>query len=136
MGNQTRFPSLTVGSEGGIHGGCQLSWTRSGVRVPPITNPGDLFDRLFSNDSPKRRLERKGENRLQKSILDAVNDEAKGLSKKVNLEDRDAEFDISRTSLSPSKVRLNVPAIALTEDKTNSVPGRSFSSESHCRKPG
>ena len=37
IGSQTRFPSLTVGSEGGIHGGCQIAWTRSGVRVPPIT---------------------------------------------------------------------------------------------------
>ncbi|MEO1981094.1 MAG: DUF1552 domain-containing protein, partial [Fuerstiella sp.] len=48
IGSQTRFPSLTVGSEGGIHGGCQLSWTRSGVRVPPITGPAELFDRLFA----------------------------------------------------------------------------------------
>ena len=107
VGNQTRFPSLTVGSEGGIHGGCQLSWTRSGVRVPPITNPGDLFDRLFSNDSPKRRLERKGENRLQKSILDAVNDEAKGLSKKVYLEDRD-KLDEYFTSIRDVEKRIEL----------------------------
>ena len=107
VGNQTRFPSLTVGSEGGIHGGCQLSWTRSGVRVPPITNPGDLFDRLFSNDSPKRRLERKGENRLQKSILDAVNDEAKGLSKKVNLEDRE-KLDEYFTSIRDVEKRIEL----------------------------
>ena len=89
VGNQTRFPSLTVGSEGGIHGGCQLSWTRSGVRVPPITNPEELFDRLFATDSPERRAQRGKENQLQKSILDTVNDEAKGLSKKVNKEDRE-----------------------------------------------
>jgi len=107
VGNQTRFPSLTVGSEGGIHGGCQLSWTRSGVRVPPITNPSDLFDRLFSNDSPKRRLERKGENRLQKSILDAVNDEAKGLSKKVNLEDRE-KLDEYFTSIRDVEKRIEL----------------------------
>jgi hypothetical protein len=107
VGNQTRFPSLTVGSEGGIHGGCQLSWTRSGVRVPPITNPGDLFDRLFSNDSPKRRLERKGENRLQKSILDAVNDEAKGLSKKVNFEDRE-KLDEYFTSIRDVEKRIEL----------------------------
>jgi hypothetical protein len=35
VGFETRFPSLTVGSEGGIHGGCQIAWTKSGVRVPP-----------------------------------------------------------------------------------------------------
>lgn len=89
IGSQTRFPSLTVGSEGGIHGGCQLSWTRSGVRVPPITNPAELFDRLFTSDSPERQAQRGEENKLQSSILDAVHDEAKGLSKKVNREDRE-----------------------------------------------
>ena len=89
VGSQTRFPSLTVGSEGGIHGGCQLSWTRSGVRVPPITNPSELFDRLFSTESPQRRKELVQENGLQGSILDAINEEAKGLSKKVNHEDRE-----------------------------------------------
>ena len=47
IGTQTRFPSLTVGSEGGIHGGCQIAWTRSGVRVPPITGPADLFEKRF-----------------------------------------------------------------------------------------
>jgi hypothetical protein len=36
IGHQTRFPTLTVGSEGGIHGGCQIAWTKAGVRVPPI----------------------------------------------------------------------------------------------------
>ena len=107
VGNQTRFPSLTVGSEGGIHGGCQLSWTRSGVRVPPITNPRDLFDRLFSNDNPQRRLERKGENALQKSILDAVNDEAKGLSKKVNREDRE-KLDEYFTSIRDVEKRIDL----------------------------
>ena len=39
IGHQTRFPSLTVGSESGIHGGCQIAWTKAGVRVPPITGP-------------------------------------------------------------------------------------------------
>ena len=107
VGNQTRFPSLAVGSEGGIHGGCQLSWTRSGVRVPPITNPADLFDRLFANDTPQRRKERKEENALQKSILDAVNDEAKGLSKKVNREDRE-KLDEYFTSIRDVEKRLEL----------------------------
>lgn len=107
VGNQTRFPSLTVGSEGGIHGGCQLSWTRSGVRVPPITNPAELFERLFVEDSHKRRLQRGQENRLQKSILDAVNEEAKGLSKKVNREDRE-KLDEYFTSIREVEKRLEL----------------------------
>ncbi len=47
LGGATRFPSLTVGSESGIHGGCLMSWTRSGTRVPPISTPRELFRKLF-----------------------------------------------------------------------------------------
>jgi hypothetical protein len=107
VGNQTRFPSLTVGSEGGIHGGCQLSWTRSGVRVPPITNPAELFDRLFANDTPERQREKVKENSLQASILDTVNEEAKGLSRKVNKEDRE-KLDEYFTSIRDVEKRLEL----------------------------
>ncbi len=88
VGMQTRFSSLTVGSEGGIHGGCQIAWTKSGVRVPPITGPADLFERLFISDSKERQAERVKENRLQDSILDSVLEDANRLSKRVNHEDK------------------------------------------------
>jgi hypothetical protein len=77
------------------------------VRVPPITNPADLFDRLFANDGPQRRQERKGENKLHRSILDAVNDEAKGLSRKVNREDRE-KLDEYFTSIRDVEKRLDL----------------------------
>lgn len=89
VGRQTRFPSLTVGSEGGIHGGCQLSWTRSGIRVPPITGPAELFDRLFVTESKDRLAQKVKSNKLQASILDSVHDEAQALSRRVNSEDRE-----------------------------------------------
>lgn len=107
IGDQTRFSSLTIGSEGGIHGGCQLSWTRSGVRVPPITNPAELFDRLFATDTPERRREMGKENSLQKSILDTVNEEAKGLSRRVNKEDRE-KLDEYFTSIRDVEKRLEL----------------------------
>ena len=89
IGGHTRFPSLTVGSEGGIHGGCQLSWTRSGVRVPPITGPAELFDKLFVSESSAERARQVRETQLQSSILDSVTAEAVDLSKRINSEDRD-----------------------------------------------
>ncbi len=89
VGHQTRFPSLTVGSEGGIHGGCQLAWTKSGVRVPPITNPAELFEKLFVGDSKDRQVRRQQENQVQASILDSIREEAKHLSRQVNQEDKD-----------------------------------------------
>ena len=51
VGGTTRFPSLTIGSEDGIHGGCQMCWTRSGTRVPPIPGAQELFRKLFVNES-------------------------------------------------------------------------------------
>jgi hypothetical protein len=107
IGRQTRFPSLTVGSEGGIHGGCQLSWTRSGVRVPPITGPAELFERLFLTESRQRRAEKVKENSLQASILDSISEEANSLAKRVNQEDK-AKLDEYFTSIRDVEKRLEV----------------------------
>ncbi len=107
IGFQTRFPSLTVGSEGGIHGGCQIAWTKAGVRVPPITGPAELFDRLFVSDSQERLERRNQENRLQSSILDTVLGEANSLSKRVNREDKD-KLDEYFTSIRDVEKRLEL----------------------------
>lgn len=105
IGSHTRFPSLTVGSEGGIHGGCQLSWTKSGVRVPPITGPAELFDRLFGTVSPERHAQQVKANTLQASILDSMRDEAGSLSKRVNHEDK-AKLDEYFSSIRDVEKRL------------------------------
>ncbi|MDF2375152.1 MAG: DUF1552 domain-containing protein [Verrucomicrobiales bacterium] len=107
VGVETRFPSLTVGSEGGIHGGCQIAWTKSGVRVPPITGPAELFEKLFVEDSAQRKVERIEENRIQASILDSVLEEANRLSKRVNREDKD-KLDEYFTSIRDVEKRLEL----------------------------
>lgn len=105
VGTQTRFPSLTVGSEGGIHGGCQLSWTKSGVRVPPITGPAELFERLFVTETKERRAQQVQANSLQTSVLDSIREEASSLSKQVNKEDK-AKLDEYFTSIRDVEKRL------------------------------
>lgn len=107
IGTETRFPSLTVGSEGGIHGGCQLSWTRSGVRVPPITAPAELFEKLFVTESKDRRAKKLEANALQASILDSVQEEANSLSKRVNQEDK-AKLDEYFSSIRDVEKRLAI----------------------------
>ena len=107
IGFETRFPSLTVGSEGGIHGGCQIAWTKSGVRVPPVTNPSQLFEKLFVSDSKERQVRRVQENQVQSSILDSVMDEANRLSKRVNKEDKD-KLDEYLTSVRDVEKRLEL----------------------------
>lgn len=88
IGGQTRFPSLTIGSESGIHGGCQMCWTRSGTRVPPITGPRELFRKLFVGESEQQRQQADDRFCLQGSILDAVGGDAKSLSRRVNRRDQ------------------------------------------------
>ncbi|TWU50825.1 hypothetical protein Poly51_41180 [Rubripirellula tenax] len=105
VGGETRFPSLTVGSEGGIHGGCQLSWTKSGVRVPPITGPAELFERLFVTESEDRRAQHIRANALHASILDRVKEEAGDLAKRINREDKD-KLDQYFTSIRDVEKRL------------------------------
>lgn len=107
VGFQTRFPSLTVGSEGGIHGGCQIAWTKSGVRVPPITGPAQLFEKLFVSDSKERQARQKQDNHVQASILDSVLEEANRLSRQVNKEDKD-KLDEYLTSVRDVEKRLEL----------------------------
>ncbi len=76
VGSSARFPSLTVGSDSGLHGGCRMSWTRSGSRVPPIVSPRELFNKLFVEDAPNVRRRERELMQLKGSILDAVNDDA------------------------------------------------------------
>jgi len=79
IGGATRFASLTLGSEDGLHGGCMMCWTRSGTRVPPIQGPRELFRKLFVNETEAEQASLQDRFRLQGSILDAVNTDAQSL---------------------------------------------------------
>ncbi|MEM7014988.1 MAG: DUF1552 domain-containing protein [Verrucomicrobiota bacterium] len=89
MGGLTRFPSLTIGSEDGIHGGCQMCWTRSGTRVPPIPGANELFRKLFVNESSLDLEKAKDRFDLKGSILDATRGDAKALEAKLDQTDRE-----------------------------------------------
>jgi hypothetical protein len=118
VGFETRFPSLTVGSEGGIHGGCQIAWTKSGVRVPPVTGPAELFEKLFISDSDERRVRRVHENYVQASILDSVLEEGNRLSRQVNREDK-AKLDEYLTSIRDVEKRLELRKRWTSQPKPN-----------------
>lgn len=89
VGGATRFPSLAVGSEDGIHGGCQMCWTRAGTRVPPIPTPRELFRKLFVTDAAADRDRAADRLLLQGSILDAVQGDAKALDRRLDKQDRE-----------------------------------------------
>lgn len=88
IGSLTRFPTLNVGCQGGLHNGCQMSWTRSGVRVPPIPGPRELFRKLFIDDSAAGRRTAAERSALKQSILDSVLGDANSLAKRVGNRDR------------------------------------------------
>lgn len=98
VGGATRFPSLTIGSEDGIHGGCQMCWTRSGTRVPPIPGARELFGKLFVDESSSNLASARDRFKLKNSILDAAHGDAKSLARKLDAADRE-KLDEYLTSL-------------------------------------
>jgi hypothetical protein len=78
---------LTIGSDYGLHGGCQMSWTRTGTRIPPIPGPRELFRQLFVEDSAAGKKQAEDRILLQASILDAVLGDANSLKRKLNKND-------------------------------------------------
>lgn len=103
----TRFPTLTVGSESGIHGGCQLSWTRIGTRVPPIPGPEQLFKLLFAGVSEQDKRSVAERLRLQESILDMVRSDAHRFQRKLNQQDRN-KLDEYLTSVRDVEKRIGL----------------------------
>ncbi len=88
VGGATRFPSLSIGEEGGFHAAPMMCWTRSGARVPPIAGPRDLFRKLFISDSASDRAAAADRFRLKGSILDAVHGDAQALQRRLGKRDQ------------------------------------------------
>jgi hypothetical protein len=107
VGSRTRFPSLTVGSEGGLHGGCRISWTRTGTRVPPIQGPRELFRLLFIDNGEEAKKKAFDRISLQGSILDAVLGDAHSLSRRLNKTDQ-SKLDEYLSSVREVEVKLEL----------------------------
>lgn len=89
VGAQTRFPSMTVGIEDGLHGGCRMCWTRNGVRVPPIEGPREVYQKLFINEDARARQQAVDHFEERRSILDSVLNEAKSLERRLGSKDKE-----------------------------------------------
>src|SRR4051794_7189150 len=85
IGNLTRFPSLTLGVNAGARG---LSWTRTGVAVPPEEHASDVFRQLFLQGTPREIDAKMRELDTGRSILDAVADQARDLERDLGPRDR------------------------------------------------
>ena len=124
VGGETRFPSLVMGSAGGVnhpYRSATLSYDREGRPIPTQNNPREIFRRLFGAPvgDPRKQLSRKG------SMLDAVLDEARALNRRLGVRDqrkmdeyltsvREVEQSVER-----SQKWLDVPKPEVSEDSLN-----------------
>jgi hypothetical protein len=100
IGFETRFPSLVLGTNS-----TSQSYTRSGVMIPADSKPSRIFAKLFLQGTPdeiKKQMQKLKEGR---SIMDAVNEEAKRFGSRVGAADRD-RLDEYFTSVREMEQRL------------------------------
>jgi hypothetical protein len=89
VAGQTRFPVLNTAA-GPVGGGrVELSWTRTGVMVPPVQQVSRVFRMLFVDDAAELSAALGKDYEEQGSILDAVNGQAKGMSNRLSGRDRE-----------------------------------------------
>jgi BMFP domain-containing protein YqiC len=84
IGVQTRFPSLTLA----VNGGRSLSWTRTGVAIPPEGQASRVFNQLFLQGTRAEIDAQIREIDAGRSILDVVAGQAKDLQQQVGARDR------------------------------------------------
>lgn len=100
IGIETRFPSLTLGTNN-----VSQSYTRSGVMIPAETRPSVVFSKLFINGTPDEVQRQMKKLREGRSIMDAVNEEAKRFGARVGAADRE-KLDEYFTSVREMEQRL------------------------------
>jgi hypothetical protein len=102
IGNQTRFPSLTLAVNTGAR---SLSWTGNGVAIPPEQSASSVFRQMFIQGSPLEVEAKIAELDTGRSILDAVADQLRDLERNVGAGDR-ARLDQYFTSVRELENRL------------------------------
>ena len=84
LGGHTRFPSLTLA----VNGDRSLSWTASGVAIPPEQSAARVFQQLFLQGTQDEIGQRIREIDTGRSILDTVSGQARSLQRQVGTADR------------------------------------------------
>ena len=99
LGQNTRFPSMLLGSGG-------FSWSRAGIRLPTQSDPVRVFTNLFVDDAAKAKQQTRQFLHEDTSILDVVRKDAKSL--RVRLAQADQQkLDQYFTSIREVERKLN-----------------------------
>lgn len=84
IGAQTRFGYLALSLSGR-----SLSWSRSGVELPSESRPSQVFTKLFLEGKPSEKQVQIQRLRDGQSIMDAVSENARNMSRRVSRRDRE-----------------------------------------------
>ena len=104
LGNQTRFPSLTLGVNVS-QGQRSLSWTRGGVLIPSEEKASAVFQRMFITGTKDEVAAQTRRLALGQSIMDTVADQTKSLEQNIGPTDR-ARLDQYMTGVRDLEQRL------------------------------
>ena len=103
IGDRTRFASLPLIISTERNRG--LSYTRSGVLLPPEQSPAKLYTSLFVQGTPQEIERAVEELRVGRSLLDAAGDRAREMNGKLGARDRE-RMDQYLTSVRDLEERL------------------------------
>lgn len=104
IGDQTRFPSLTLGVNP-KQGRRSLSWTRSGVLIPCEGQASNVYRQLFLQGSEAEVEAQMRKLELGQSIMDAVSDQSQALRHRLGPEDRE-RMDQYQTAVRDLETRM------------------------------
>jgi hypothetical protein len=117
LGKMTRFPSIELGTEGGRpFGKCDsgyscaysnnISWKNETTPMSKITNPREVFERLFGDGTKREKTENaERRKRYKKSILDFVLEDSRQLNKALPTSDQ-RKLDEYLTAVREIELRL------------------------------
>jgi hypothetical protein len=104
IGVLTRYPSLTLAVNTRTR---SLSWTGTGVAIPPEDKAAEVFKQLFLQGTPEQMEAQIRKLDTGRSILDTIGEQAKDLQRQVGTRDKD-RLDQYFTSVRDLENRLKV----------------------------
>ena len=118
IGVQTRIPylALQVGPESRVG----ISWTASGVMIPPTKSASAIYKQLFVRGTAAEQAEQTHQLRLGQSILDTVAAEARSLSRTLGPSDR-RKVDQYFESVREAERRLEKAEAWVSKPKPNAT---------------
>jgi hypothetical protein len=135
LGDQTRFPSLILSSDGGIGLPTRartLSFTASGQPIPSLNQPQQIFERLFG-DEPGTKEQTRRRLATEASMLDRLLEESKTMRGQLGTQDqrkydeylssvRDIEQRVQRSEQWLDIPKQTVDQSALNLEATTDAP--------------